>query len=90
MNMGEVPEWLNGTVSKTVVELVSTVGSNPTLSAACKQALLQMERGFSYFLLLFKKIVFLFLTKVDGQVSRVNRDKCPVHSECKKISLTQM
>ena len=30
---GEVPEWLNGTVSKTVVELVSTVGSNPTLSA---------------------------------------------------------
>jgi hypothetical protein len=34
--MGEVPEWLNGTVSKTVVELVSTVGSNPTLSAARK------------------------------------------------------
>ena len=34
--MGEVPEWLNGTVSKTVVELVSTVGSNPTLSAERK------------------------------------------------------
>jgi hypothetical protein len=34
--MGEVPERLNGTVSKTVVELVSTVGSNPTLSAARK------------------------------------------------------
>ncbi len=30
---GEVPEWLNGAVSKTVVDLVSTVGSNPTLSA---------------------------------------------------------
>ncbi len=30
---GEVPEWLNGTVSKTVVALVATVGSNPTLSA---------------------------------------------------------
>jgi hypothetical protein len=30
---GEVPERLNGTVSKTVVGLVSTVGSNPTLSA---------------------------------------------------------
>jgi hypothetical protein len=30
---GEVPEWLNGTVSKTVVLLVGTVGSNPTLSA---------------------------------------------------------
>ena len=31
--IGEVPEWLNGTVSKTVVGLVPTVGSNPTLSA---------------------------------------------------------
>ena len=31
--MGEVPEWLNGAVSKTVVGLVPTVGSNPTLSA---------------------------------------------------------
>ena len=31
---GEMPEWLNGTVSKTVVGLVPTVGSNPTLSAA--------------------------------------------------------
>jgi uncharacterized protein YndB with AHSA1/START domain len=30
---GEVPERLNGTVSKTVVVLVATVGSNPTLSA---------------------------------------------------------
>ena len=34
--MGEVPEWLNGAVSKTVVVLVSTVGSNPTLSAGRK------------------------------------------------------
>ncbi len=31
--IGEVPERPNGTVSKTVVGLVSTVGSNPTLSA---------------------------------------------------------
>jgi hypothetical protein len=30
---GEVPEWLNGAVSKTVVGLWPTVGSNPTLSA---------------------------------------------------------
>ena len=30
---GEVPEWLNGTVSKTVVVPWVTVGSNPTLSA---------------------------------------------------------
>ena len=30
---GEVPEWTNGAVSKTVVDLASTVGSNPTLSA---------------------------------------------------------
>ena len=34
--MGEVPEWSNGTVSKTVVVLVATVGSNPTLSAKKK------------------------------------------------------
>ena len=33
---GEVPEWLNGAVSKTVVGLVPTVGSNPTLSAGRK------------------------------------------------------
>ena len=31
-----MPEWLNGAVSKTVVGLVSTVGSNPTLSAGRK------------------------------------------------------
>ena len=30
---GEVPEWTNGAVSKTVVVLRATVGSNPTLSA---------------------------------------------------------
>jgi hypothetical protein len=34
--MGEVPERPNGTVSKTVVGLVPTVGSNPTLSAERK------------------------------------------------------
>ena len=51
---GEVPERLNGTVSKTVVGLVSTVGSNPTLSAERKQALLYMERGFSF----YKSIVY--------------------------------
>jgi hypothetical protein len=31
-----VPEWLNGAVSKTVVGLKPTVGSNPTLSAGRK------------------------------------------------------
>ena len=34
--IGEVPEWLNGAVSKTVVGLKPTVGSNPTLSAERK------------------------------------------------------
>ena len=33
MPPGEVPEWLNGTVSKTVVGFVSTEGSNPSLPA---------------------------------------------------------
>jgi hypothetical protein len=27
----------------------------------------------------FIKIVFYFLVKVDGHVSRASRDKCPVH-----------
>ena len=34
--IGEVPERLNGAVSKTVVVLWTTVGSNPTLSAGRK------------------------------------------------------
>ncbi len=38
---GEVPEWLNGTVSKTVVALVATVGSNPTLSAEIPLSLIK-------------------------------------------------
>jgi hypothetical protein len=33
--LGEVPEWPNGAVSKTVVPL-GTVGSNPTLSASLR------------------------------------------------------
>jgi hypothetical protein len=36
---GEVPEWTNGTVSKTVVASKVTVGSNPTLSAKTTIAL---------------------------------------------------
>jgi hypothetical protein len=30
-----------------------------------------------FYLLSYKKIVFYFLVKVDGQKSRGNRDKCP-------------
>ena len=37
--------------------------------------------GFSYFLLSFKKILFLFFIKVDRQVSRVYRDKCPEYPQ---------
>ena len=33
-----------------------------------------------FYLLSFKKIVFYFLVKVDGQMSRVNRDKYPESS----------
>ena len=33
IDLGEVPERLNGAVSKTVVARWATVGSNPTLSA---------------------------------------------------------
>ena len=35
---GGVPEWLNGAVSKTVVRLKRTVGSNPTSSATRRRA----------------------------------------------------
>ncbi len=35
--MGEMPEWLNGAVSKTVVVFQATEGSNPSLSAQKKQ-----------------------------------------------------
>ena len=31
--VGELPEWSNGAVSKTVVPLCGTKGSNPLLSA---------------------------------------------------------
>ncbi len=33
ISLGEVPEWLNGAVSKTVVRFLRTEGSNPSLSA---------------------------------------------------------
>ena len=33
--VGEVPEWTIGAVSKTVVALAATEGSNPSLSAEC-------------------------------------------------------
>jgi hypothetical protein len=33
------------------------------------------------FLLSFKKIVSIFLIKVDGQMSRGDRDKCPIYPQ---------
>ena len=36
--LGEVPEWSKGAVSKTVVAVKVTVGSNPTLSAITNDA----------------------------------------------------
>jgi hypothetical protein len=35
---GEMPEWLNGTVSKTVEQVFCSEGSNPSLSAVKKLA----------------------------------------------------
>ncbi len=49
---GEVPERLNGTVSKTVVVLVATVGSNPTLSAGAPCAYLPNLAGRPFYALL--------------------------------------
>ena len=55
--------------------------SIPTLSAACKPNLpfSTWRRVFIY--LSIKAIIFYLLTKVDGQMSRSSRDKCPVHTE---------
>jgi hypothetical protein len=39
-----------------------------------------MERGFIFYsIFVVKDMIFHFLTKVDGYMSRANRDKCPVH-----------
>ena len=43
--IGEVPEWTIGTVSKTVVLLAGTVGSNPTLSVTKKPLMITIS-GF--------------------------------------------
>ena len=42
---GEVPEWSNGAVSKTVVPQ-GTVGSNPTLSAITKKKIRRVVVAF--------------------------------------------
>ncbi len=46
-----MPEWLNGTVSKTVVVLVATVGSNPTLSA--ERSRLRLQACFNFLVVRF-------------------------------------
>jgi hypothetical protein len=53
----------------------------PTLSAGGKlnQPFSQWRWVF-LFILSFNKIVFHFLKKVDGHVSRASRDKCPEQS----------
>ncbi len=38
IKIGEMPEWLNGAVSKTVVVFWATEGSNPSLSAKTKNS----------------------------------------------------
>ena len=42
-HIGEMPEWLNGAVSKTVEPLAGSLGSNPSLSA--KQAKFEDFQG---------------------------------------------
>ncbi len=47
---GEVPEWPIGAVSKTVVVFLTTVGSNPTLSADRKQPFMVNSNREGFFL----------------------------------------
>ena len=56
--IGEMPEWLNGPVSKTGVLGSGTVGSNPTLSAS-PDGLSQIDRPFifSYDILKVRELV---------------------------------
>ncbi len=44
---GELPEWSNGAVSKTVVRLRRTKGSNPLLSAKQKRWVSEANRVFA-------------------------------------------
>ena len=57
-------------------------GSNPARSTKFHAFLHEYWRISWFFIIFyyqFKKIVFLFFTKVDGHMYRGNRDKCPEH-----------
>jgi hypothetical protein len=60
---GKVPEWLNGTVSKTVVGLVSTEGSNPSLPANETAKLVVFSKGGDFDL--FLKWIHIHLLLID-------------------------
>ena len=45
---GEMPEWSNGAVSKTVVRFVRAGGSNPSFSAIPKAHFAQQNRAFLF------------------------------------------
>jgi hypothetical protein len=69
--------------SRIAHQTLRSAERGPTLSAACNLYLpfsIWREVFFLFYLLSFKTILFYFQMKVDGHVSRVNRDKCPVHT----------
>jgi ribosomal protein S18 acetylase RimI-like enzyme len=54
-----MPEWLNGTVSKTVLVFVANVGSNPTLSASALRVameIIELDRSWTGYTLFFRYI----------------------------------
>jgi hypothetical protein len=67
----------------------STLGLRPRYALTALSAARKFNLPFSkwrevfliFYLLSFKKIVLYYLVKVDGQMSRSSRDKCPVHTE---------
>jgi hypothetical protein len=82
LNLGTLTSVVHQIESRKAHLTLRSAERAPTLSADRN-----LNRPFSdwrgvfllFYLLSFKKIVYYFLVKVDGHVSRVERDKCPVH-----------
>ena len=58
---GEVPEWLIGAVSKTVVLILSTGGSNPSLSAGLRKKIKEKRQKMYFSLTVYLFSFFLIL-----------------------------
>jgi len=86
----KLPHRVQPSFLTSVFQQIESRKGNKTLRSAERAPTLSAGRNFNqpfskwrgvlfiFYLKLFKTILFHFLMKVDGQVSRVNRDKYPV------------